>query len=468
MTQILIIDDDKTARKGLFFILRSVVDEVYEAESVIQAENILSQNHFDVIISDLRLPKEEDGINLVKKTKQTHPITPILMITAYGSVDSAVKAIKAGAFDYVTKDFTKEEIIIKIEKLLNTRKLWLANLRLSQEVKALKNQNFVKTKNDEIIGNSYEINKILDVIKRIGGDKDSTILLQGESGTGKELVAKSIHNNTLERKDNKFIVVDVASLPTTLLESQLFGHEKGSFTDAKDRHIGYFEEAKFGTVFLDEIGDFPIELQVKLLRFLQEKTFVRVGGVEQIFTDVRIIAATNKNLEDLVSKGEFRKDLYYRLKVVSLTLPPLRERKDDVKELIEYFIKKFEIIKNRKLNFPKKIIDKMIEYDWPGNVRQLKNLIESLYIIVPFDQVKEEDLQFEIPESNLFFNDLPDAISNLSFKEAKQNILEKFEYEYIKYYLKKYNGNISKIASKIGISREGLSKKIKNYNLKIN
>lgn len=466
MSRILLIDDDKTARKGLYFILRSVVDEVIEAESVDETEKVLSKIQFDVVISDLRIPKEEDGINLVKKIKQTQPITPILMITAYGSVDSAVKAIKAGAFDYITKDFTKEEIVLKIEKLLNTRKLWLSNLRLSQEVKALKNQNFFNVKNDEIIGNSPEITKVLDVIKRIAVDKDSTVLLQGESGTGKELVAKSIHNNTPERNKNKFIVVDVASMPTTLLESQLFGHEKGSFTDAKEKHIGYFEEAMHGTVFLDEIGDFPVELQVKLLRFLQEKTIVRVGGVEQIFADVRIIAATNKNLEELVARGEFRKDLYYRLKVVSLVIPSLKERKEDIRELIEYFINKFEIIKNRKLIFPNEVIDKMIEYDWPGNVRQLKNLIESLYILVPFDKVKEEDLQFETPESTYLVNDLPDTISNLSFKDAKQSVLEKFEYDYIRHHLKKYNGNISKLAAEIGISREGLSKKIKNYNLK--
>jgi DNA-binding NtrC family response regulator len=466
MSRILLIDDDKTARKGLYFILRSVVDEVIEAESVDETEKVLSKIQFDVVISDLRIPKEEDGLNLVKKIKQTQPITPILMITAYGSVDSAVKAIKAGAFDYITKDFTKEEIVLKIEKLLNTRKLWLSNLRLSQEVKALKNQNFFNVKNDEIIGNSPEITKVLDVIKRIAVDKDSTVLLQGESGTGKELVAKSIHNNTPERNKNKFIVVDVASMPTTLLESQLFGHEKGSFTDAKEKHIGYFEEAMHGTVFLDEIGDFPVELQVKLLRFLQEKTIVRVGGVEQIFADVRIIAATNKNLEELVARGEFRKDLYYRLKVVSLVIPSLKERKEDIRELIEYFINKFEIIKNRKLIFPNEVIDKMIEYDWPGNVRQLKNLIESLYILVPFDKVKEEDLQFETPESTYLVNDLPDTISNLSFKDAKQSVLEKFEYDYIRHHLKKYNGNISKLAAEIGISREGLSKKIKNYNLK--
>ena len=466
MARVLIIDDDNTARKGLFFILRSFVEEVLQAESVIDAKKLLASERFDVIISDLRLPEEKDGINLVKNIKQTHPLTPTLMITAFGSVDSAVKAIKAGAFDYLTKDFTKEEIVLKVKKMLETRKLWLSNLRLSQEVNALKNQNLIQPNNDEIIGNSKAVTKILELVKRIGNDKDSTILLQGESGTGKELIAKSIHRNTPVRNNNNFIVVDVASMPTTLLESQLFGHEKGAFTDAKERHIGYFEEARNGTVFLDEIGDFPLELQVKLLRFLQEKTFVRVGGVEQIFTDVRIIAATNRDLESMIKRGEFRNDLYYRLKVVNINLPPLRERPEDILVLLEYYTKKFETTKNRKLVFPETVIDKMVNYEWPGNIRQLKNLVESLYVLAPFDEVSEEDLQFDNSESNIVFDKLPESLLNLSFKDARQRILEKFEYEYIKFYWEKYQGNISKIASHVGVSREGLSKKIKNYDLK--
>jgi len=466
MSQILIVDDDRTARKGLFFILKNVVEKVYEAESVAKAQKYLREKEFDIIISDLRLPEENDGINLVKEIKQMFPLTPVLMITAFGSVNSAVEAIKAGAYDYVTKDFGKEEIVLKIKKMLETRKLWLSNIRLSQEVTALKNKYVILPSQDEIIGNCKTMKNMLETIKRVSLDKDSTVLLHGESGTGKELVAKSIHRNSPTRNTNKFIVVDVASMPTTLLESQLFGHEKGAFTDAREKHIGYFEAANKGTVFLDEIGDFPLELQVKLLRFLQEKTFVRVGGVTQIFTDVRIIAATNKNLEEMVEKGEFRKDLFYRLNVVNINLPPLRERREDILQLIEYFINKFEVLKNRKLTFPQHVIDKMINYDWPGNIRQLRNLIESLYVLSPSDEVSEEYLNFDDTQSSFEIDDLSDSVIDLPFKEARKKIVEKFENMYIKHHWDKYDGNISKIASNVGVSRESLSKKIKKYDLK--
>ncbi|MEN8192673.1 MAG: sigma-54 dependent transcriptional regulator [Bacteroidota bacterium] len=468
MSQILIVDDDRTARKGLYFTLNSVVDEVHEAESVNEAKSHLKEREFDIIISDLRIPQENDGINFVKEIIQMFPLTPVLMVTAYGSVNSAVEAIKAGAYDYITKDFGKEEIVLKIKKMLETRKLWLSNIRLSQEVNALKDKYVIQQAQDEIIGDSKIIKSMLETVRRVGLDKDSTVLVQGESGTGKELIAKSIHRNSPERNTNKFIVVDVSSMPTTLLESQLFGHEKGAFTDAREKHIGYFEAAKHGTVFLDEIGDFPLELQVKLLRFLQEKTFVRVGGVDSIFSDVRIIAATNKDLEDLASKGEFRPDLFYRLNVVKIQLPALRERREDIAKLIEYFINKFEVLKNRELIFPENVINKMIDYDWPGNVRQLKNLIESLYIISPSDEVSEESLNFETTQNNIVINDLADSVIELPFKEAKQKIIEKFENMYIKHHWEKHRGNISKIASIVGVSREGLSKKIKKYDLKSN
>ncbi|MCF6270332.1 MAG: sigma-54 dependent transcriptional regulator [Melioribacteraceae bacterium] len=466
MSKILIVDDDRTARKGLYFILKTIIDNVFEAKSIFEAESYLKTHEFDVIISDLRLPREGDGINLVKKAKQIYPLTPILMITAFGSVNSAVEAIKAGAYDYLTKDFSREEIILKIKKMLEVRKLWLANIRLSEEVSTLKSKYVTKPKYDKIIGDSSQIKKILDMVTRIGLDNDSTVLIQGESGTGKELIARAIHHNSTERGKEKFVVVDVASMPSTLLESQLFGHEKGAFTDAKEKYIGYFEVANKGTVFLDEIGDFPVELQVKLLRFLQEKTFTRVGGTEPLYADVRIIAATNKELNKVVKEGEFRKDLFYRLSVINIKLPPLRERKEDIVALSEYFIKEFEIIKGRKLTFPKTVIDKFINYNWPGNIRQLKNLIESLFVLSPENVVSDEDINFDnIPNLDKL-EEVSDDIHNLPFKEARKILLEQFEQNYIKIKLEKYNGNITKTSAEIGISREALSKKIKRYNLK--
>jgi len=466
VSKILIIDDDRTARKGLYFILKTFTSNIFEAASTAEAESYLQKNEFDVIVSDLRLPKEEDGIALVKEIKQMYPLTPILMVTAYGSVNSAVEAIKAGAYDYITKDFSKEEIILKIKKMLETRRLWLSNIRLSEEVSALKDKYIYKPSYDKIIGESSQLKKILDMVTRIGKDKDSTVLIQGESGTGKELIARAIHYNSVERSKNKFVVVDVANMPASLLESQLFGHEKGAFTDAREKHIGYFEKANKGTIFLDEIGDFPLSLQVKLLRFLQEKTFIRVGGTDPLYSDVRIIGATNRNLEQMIEEGKFREDLFYRLNVINIKLPPLRERKNDILPLVDYFRMKYEISKNRKLYFPQDVIEKLLNYDWPGNIRQLKNLIERLYVLSPGNTVSINDINFDNINNSTILEETSENLYNLPLKEAKRKLLEQFEQDYIKNKLEKNEGNISKTSTDIGLSREALSKKIKKYDMK--
>lgn len=465
MKKILIIDDERTARKGLQFILRSADYEIFEAENESQAENILKSENFDLIIADLRLPTEEIGLNLIKSIRTNHHLTPVLVMTAFGSLDSAVKAMKAGAEDYVTKDFSQEEILLKIKKLLETRRLWLANLRLTTEVSNLQQKYKLSDENYQIIGESAVLKQILDMIDRIGKDNNSTVLITGESGTGKELVARSIHKNSPARCSNKFVVVDIANMPSTLLESQLFGHEKGAFTHAHQQHIGFIESANGGTIFLDEIGDFPMELQTKLLRFLQEKIFLRVGGNQTYLSDVRILAATNKNLEDMVERGFFRQDLYYRLNVVRIHLPPLKERKDDIPVLIKYFQKIMQEQKNRVLNFPDQIIEKLIIYDWPGNIRQLKNVMERLFVTCTSDTVQENDLVFENQNNSDTSNNYIPLI-NLPFKQAKKQIIDDFERQYLKYHMIRYDGNISKIAAEVGESREGLSKKIKRYGLK--
>ena len=352
MKKILIVDDERTARKGLYFILKSAVREVKEADSYQQAKKMIEMNEFDLIISDLHLPSAENGLELVRFIKQRYPLTPVLMITAYGSVNSAVEAMKAGADDYITKDFSQEEIIIKIERLLDTRKLWLSNIRLSERVDDLQSKYAINlVESDPLIGESQTMLDILNLIARIGRDNDSTVLITGESGTGKELVARSIHNASPVRSKNKFVVVDISSIPATLLESQLFGHEKGSFTNALQKHSGFFESASGGTVFLDEIGDFPLELQVKLLRFMQDKTFVPVGSDDYRTADVRIIAATNRDLKELVKHSQFREDLFYRLNVINIFIPPLRERKSDIPALFDYYCTKYETQKSRKLKF---------------------------------------------------------------------------------------------------------------------
>ncbi len=464
MSKILIVDDDRTARKGLYFILKPHTGLILEAENIKQADGYLKTKEFDLVISDLRLPNEENGLSLVKAIKQKYPLTQVLMITAYGSVNSAVAAMKAGADDYVTKDFSREEIIIKINKMLETRKLWIANLRLSGQVNSLKKYNSSEEP-DQIIGESNSIRQILSLVTRIGKDRDSTVLITGESGTGKELIAKAIHRFNPERSKHNFVVVDVANMPASLLESQLFGHEKGAFTNAIQRHVGYFEVANKGTVFLDEIGDFPLELQVKLLRFLQEKTFTRVGGEKPIFSDTRIVAATNKNLEELIQNEQFREDLYYRLNVINIQMPSLRERREDIPLLINYYQNKFELQKGRVLFFPESVLQKMTEYNWPGNIRQLKNFLERLFVLCPGDEVSEEELIFDQATKEVE-NDVFGGLLQMPFKDARNELIQKFESVYLMHYLELYNNNISRLADAVGESREGLSKKIKKYGLK--
>lgn len=466
MNRILIIDDEPNARRGLSLILRALPAEISEAEHVAAARQLLRKGEYDLAVVDLRLPGEEQGLGLVAEIHRSYPRIPVLVMTAYGSFESAVNAMKAGAQDYITKDFSRDEILLKVEKLLETRRLWLANLRLSEKVQDLQNNLALWGEQDQIVGESAVIRKTLDLAGRAGKDNESTVLITGESGTGKELIARTIHLNSTTRSKESFVVVDVANMPASLLESQLFGHEKGAFTSAHQQHIGLFERASKGDVFLDEIGDFPLELQVKLLRFLQEKMFYRVGGTRPVFADVRIIAATNKNLEEMVGEGKFREDLYYRLNVVRIHLPPLRERREDIRALVDYFRRKFVQQKGRELHFGAAILERLSAYDWPGNVRQLKNVMERLFITCPGNEVQESDLIFYSlgarPQSTAAEEDLLD----LPIKEARQRLVAEFEKRYLAAYLERYGGNISKVAEVIGESREGLSKKIKRYGLK--
>lgn len=466
MKRILIVDDERTARKGIYFTLNKNFDYIDEAESVDQALEVLRKKEFELAMVDLRLPSEEDGLKLIKHIKDTYPMTPILVITAYGSVESAVKAMRAGGDDYITKDFTREEILIKAHKMLEMRKLWLSGLRLTKQVDDIKNKYAPFKEPDIIVGESKKMLGILDKLARIGRDNDSTVLVTGESGTGKELVARAIHINSPRRARKKFVVVDVANMPATLLESQLFGHEKGAFTNANQLHHGFFEIADGGTVFLDEIGDFPLELQVKLLRFIQEKSFVRVGGDNPRYSDVRIIAATNKNLEKLVQNNQFREDLYYRIKVIHIHLPPLRERRDDIPTLINHFRERFNKLKGRDLPFSSDVIDNMINYDWPGNIRQLKNFIEELYVLCPSDLVTTDNLNFNSIKNNSRDDDPFSDLIELPFKKARRQLVERFELQYYKHYYDACDGNITRMAKLVGESREGISKKLKYLGLK--
>ncbi len=469
MSSVLIADDERTARKGLYFLLKSRIDEIDEAEDYEQAMQKIQAKQYDLLIIDLRFPTEQTGLKLVKKAREVSNLSPVLVITAFGSLDNAVQAMKAGAQDYVTKDFSQDELLLKIDKLLETRNLWLDNLRLANQVSDLKKQ-FLKGNNgDKIIGESEAIRSVLRTVSLVGKDNDSTVLITGESGTGKELIAHSIHRNSPQRKHKPFVVVDIANVPPTLLESQLFGHERGAFTNAYQQHKGLFEQAGGGTVFLDEIGDFPLELQTKLLRFIQAKTYSRVGSSESSYADVRIIAATNRNLEEMVQQQLFREDLFYRLNVIRIHLPPLRNRKEDIPLLISYFVEQLQKQKGKNISFGDEAIRKMINYEWPGNIRQLRNTIESLIVMNPSDRIDDfEPLTGTSADQKVRTEELFESLLEMPLKDARRKLIEEFEKHFIKHHLQRSKGNISKLAAMVGETREGLSKKIKRYGLKEN
>lgn len=463
MSKILIVDDEQTARNGLCFFLESIAEEIHEADSKDQAEEKLKEHEYDLVITDLRMPKEEQGLALTKLIAEKYPMTPVLVVTAYGSLESAVRAMKVGAEDFISKDFGQEEITLKVKRLLETHNLNVANKQLTKQVKDLKNKVKRFLEPDKFIGQSSIIRAILRDVEKIGKDNESSVLITGESGTGKELIARLIHQSSPTRESHKFMIVDICNITKSLLESQLFGHEKGAFTHAVRKHIGQLENANNGTVFLDEIGDFPYELQNKLLRFLQDKTFIPVGGIESVSSNVRIISATNKNLEDMVKDRLFREDLYYRLNVIPIHLPPLRERPDDIPVLVQYFQNRLESEKEKTLTFSDSAIKKMSEYNWPGNVRQLKNFIERLFVIYPGFEVTAENMQFEQLSLKTDTEIVQNTYFQLPLKEAKNKIIENFEIKYIEQYMHLYNGNITKIAERIGESRENLSRKIHRY-----
>jgi DNA-binding NtrC family response regulator len=379
------------------------------------------------------------------------------MITAYASVSTAVEAMKLGAFDYITKPFVLEDVYLTVRRALDVSKLQEENFRLKKELKK-------KFSTHKIIGNSLPIQEVIRFIDKIA-DTDSTVLITGESGTGKELVAKTIHYNS-SRVRNNFVPLNCAAIPKDILESELFGHEKGAFTGAVTTRIGRFELASNGTLFLDEIGELAPSLQVKLLRVLQEKEFERVGGIKTIKVDVRIIAATNRDLEKAVREGMFREDLYYRLNVIPLHLPPLRKMKEDIPLLVEHFVA--EISKNKKKESPRisrETMDCLVNYKWPGNVRELENLIERLIILKEGDNITPD----ELPERFIENRQMPRAVTKsklLSSEGVDLNlVLDEIENNMIVQALEISKGVKSKAASLLGLNRTTLIEKMKKKSI---
>ncbi len=384
MGRILIADDHDALRRGLVRALTEAGHDVDEAPNGNAAIQRLHDGYYDVVLTDLKMGGS-DGLEVLRTTKALHSSTAVILMTAFGSVTTAVEAMKSGAFDFVQKPFEIEEMEVKIEKALEMR-------RLRHELDYLRHTQNDIYNFDKIVGSSGALAKVLGVVKKVA-KSNTTVLIRGETGTGKELIAGAIHHNSL-RASRNFVRVNCAALQENLLESELFGHEKGAFTGADKQRIGRFEQADGGTLFLDEIGDMSASTQAKILRVLQEHEFERLGGTRTLKVDVRLIAATNRNLAQMVSSGQFREDLYYRLNVVSIEMPPLRERKDDIPPLAEFFVRRFSgELKKKMDNIHPEAAKMLLRYNWPGNIRELENAIERAVLLTEGSQIKPDDLR---------------------------------------------------------------------------
>ncbi|MCX5908866.1 MAG: sigma-54 dependent transcriptional regulator, partial [Deltaproteobacteria bacterium] len=379
MRKILIVDDEVSVQNSLRMIFKNDY-QVFMAGHAEEALGKIQNEEPDLIFLDIIMPGK-DGIEILREIREFQPVTPVIMLTATRTVKTAVEAMKLGAYDYITKPFDIEEIRLAAQKALESRDLKKENLRLQEAVE--ERYHF-----DNIIGKAKEMREIFSTIRQIS-EKNSSVLIHGESGTGKELVARAIHYNSL-RKNKPFTAVNCAAIPETLIESELFGHEKGAFTDAQSRRIGHFEMAHEGTLFLDEVSELSLPTQAKILRSLQEREFIRVGGSKTISVDVRLISATNKNLEEMMAQGTFRSDLFYRINVVPLHIPPLRNRKEDIFLLAQHFLDKHAGPGRKKIT--PEAMDVLVAYEWPGNVRELENIVERVVVLSKAEVIAMEDL----------------------------------------------------------------------------
>lgn len=442
---ILVIDDEENIRNGLAANFEMEDYNVRTAENGKKGLELIAKGDIDLVITDLRM----DGISgeeVVKRVTRETPGIPVIVLTGHGSIDAAVDAMKAGAYDFLTKPLNLDQLNMIVKRALQSRELSLHHKMLQKELDDV--HSFGK-----MIGKSFEMQKLFQNIQKVAPSKAS-VLVTGESGVGKELVAEAIHKLS-PRKDNALISVNCSALSETLLESELFGHEKGSYTGADSMKKGRFELAHGGTIFLDEIGEINLSTQVKLLRVLQERKFERVGGEETIEVDVRVIAATNKNLEEEVKAGRFREDLFYRLNVVHLQVPSLRERKDDIPLMIEHYLQKFSAENGKEIvGIDSKARAALYKYNWPGNVRQLVNCIESAVVMCSGNEIKLEDLPPGI--SSYSGEETISVPLGISLEEAEKIIIEQN--------LAANNGNKTKTAEILGIERKTLSRKIGEQN----
>ncbi len=448
---ILIIDDEESICKSLGDIL---VDEGYEVQTATSGEEaikILEEEVPSLVLLDIWLPGI-DGMEVLQTVKTLHPKLQVVMMSGHGTIETAVKATKLGAFDFIEKPLSLEKVILTVKHVLDMTRLEEENILLKQKI----NRDY------ELTGKSAPIVELMEMIS-IVAPTNAWILIMGENGTGKELVARAIHQQS-KRADKPLVEVNCAAIPEELIESELFGHEKGAFTGATEKKRGKFDLAHEGTIFLDEVADMSLKAQAKILRILQEKKFERVGGTRVIQLDVRVLAATNKDLEKEMEEGRFRQDLFYRLNVIPLKVPPLRHRKEDIPLLVERFLTDFSL----KEGEPMKVMEEealsvLMEHSWPGNVRELKNFIERLAILTPSKVIAVRDIP-PLPQEGHKVEPFSDGGLNFaaaSFREAKID----FEKQYIIKKLREFDGNISRTAESIGLERSNLHKKIKAYGL---
>jgi two-component system response regulator AtoC len=444
---ILLIEDDEILRITVADSLKKAGWPVTTAEDGQEGWDLIKKDNFDIVISDVKLPKK-NGIEILKEIKLHHPNTEVIIITAFGKIEDAVDIIKLGAYDYITKPFHTDDLIFRINKLIDyqTLKNKYAILKNQCEDYSLLN----------MIGKSKKIQVVFDLIERVA-KIDSNILITGESGTGKGLVANIIHLKG-RRAKKPFVKVSCAALPETLLESELFGHEKGAFTDAIKKRHGRFEMANGGTIFLDEVGEISMSIQAKLLRVIQENEFERVGGEETIKVDVRIISATKRDLEKEIKEGGFREDLYYRLKVIPIHLPPLRERKEDIPMLVDHFITRFNKKLGRLVEISQQAMKCLMDYDFPGNIRELENIIERSVALSTGDTITVQDIVMAV-EKDGFISIRDEDIPSL------KDVISKSEITHLMKVLEKTNWNKIKAARILGISRKNLWEKLKTYNI---
>jgi two-component system nitrogen regulation response regulator NtrX len=448
---ILIVDDEESICQTLGGILTDEGYEVVTAANGEEALGILEEEPPNLVVLDIWLPGM-DGIETLKAIKAAHPNLQVVMMSGHGTIETAVKATKLGAFDFIEKPLSLEKVILVVNHAMNLVRLEEENLLLRQKV----------SHEYELTGNSSPIQDLKEMIG-IVAPTNAWILIMGENGTGKELVARSVHRQS-RRAQKAFIEVNCAAIPEDLIESELFGHEKGAFTGATAMKRGKFDLANEGTIFLDEVADMSLKAQAKVLRILQEKTFERVGGNRLIPTDVRVLAATNKDLEKEMEEGRFRQDLYYRLNVIPLRIPPLRDRKEDILLLVNRFLRDFALKEgDTEKRVTDDVIASLMRHNWPGNVRELKNIIERLVIMTPTGVISKCDISPLFEEGGKEVLPTDPGISSNSFRTAKQD----FERQYIICKLREFDGNISRTAEAIGLERSNLHKKIRSYGLEV-